>query len=186
MQYNLFNFISELNDPRRGQGQRHTLENILLMVLMAILSGHQGLKGFARFAKSNAKELSEVLQLKHGVPSFGTFRSVLLCLDEHLLAAKFITWAQGYHGSFVDDRVALDGKLLRSTGKGLNTSNQSFVSVVSAFGHQSGLIYGMLSFSNGKSGEAGTLRSLVEQLGLVDKVLTMDAMHTQKKLWPRF
>jgi DDE_Tnp_1-associated len=182
MQYNLFNFISELNDPRRGQGQRHSLENVLVIVLMAILSGHQGLKGFARFAKSNARELSEVLQLKHGVPTYGTFRSVLLGLDEHVLASRFITWVQGCHGSFTDERVALDGKLLRSTGKGLNTSTQSFVSVVSAFGHQSGLIYGMLSFANGKSGEAEALRSLVGQLGLLDKVLTMDAMHTQKKL----
>ena len=93
-----------------------------------------------------------------------------------------MAWVRGYHASFSDDSVALDGKLLRSTGKGLNTSKQSFVSVVSAFGHQSGLIYGMLSFANGKSGEAEVLRSLVKQLGLTDKILTMDAMHAQKKL----
>lgn len=184
MQYNLLDFISSLNDPRRGQGQRHTLENIILIVLMAILSGHQGIKGFARFAASNAAELTEALHLKHGVPSFGTFRSVLLFLDEHLLAAKFIEWVKGCHGSFDDDSVSLDGKLLRSTGKGINTSHQRFVSAVSAFGHQSGLIYGMLSFSNGKSGEADAVRSLVKQLGLEGKVLTMDAMHCQKKRSP--
>ena len=149
---------------------------------MAILSGHQGLKGFARFAKSNSAELAEALNLRHGVPSFGTIRSVLLFLDERLLAAAFMTWVRGYHASFSDDSIALDGKLLRSTGEGLNTSKQSFVSVVSAFGHQSGLIYGMLSFANGKSGEAEVLRSLVKQLGLTDKILTMDAMHAQKKL----
>jgi len=40
----------------------------------------------------------------------------------------------------------------------------------------------MKSFENGKSGEGQALRDLVEQLGLKDKVFTMDALHAQKKL----
>ena len=33
---------------------------------MAILSGHQGLRGFSRFAEHNAAELTAALELKHG------------------------------------------------------------------------------------------------------------------------
>lgn len=61
MEFKIQDFISQLKDPRRGQGQRHKFEHIIIITLMAILSGHQGLKGIARFALSNAEELSTVL-----------------------------------------------------------------------------------------------------------------------------
>ena len=182
MGYKMFDFFSTLADPRRGQGQRHKLHHILAMVAMAILSGHQGLKGFARFAASNKKELVELFGLKHGVPCFYTFRSVLNGLDEQLLAQRFISWMKGYHLALGDQFVSLDGKAVASSVHGGNTNLQNFISVVSAFGHQSGIVYGMKSFENGKSGEAEALRSLVQQLGLSDKAFTMDALHTQKKL----
>lgn len=182
MVYQLVDFFSELSDPRRGQGQRHKLRHILTIVVMAILSGYQGLRGFTRFAASNESELTQVLKLKHGVPCFYTFRSVLSALDEQLLAQKFIAWMAAYHPSLGDKFLSLDGKAVASSVHGGNTGLQNFISVVSAFGHQSGLVYGMKSFENGKSGEAEALRALVQQLGLSDKVFTMDALHTQKNV----
>lgn len=180
MDYKMLEFFSTLTDPRRGQGQRHKLHHVLSIVIMAILSGHQGLRGFTRFAASNEKELVELFKLKHGVPCFYTLRSVLNGLDEQLLAQRFISWVKGYHLALGDEFVSLDGKAVASSVHGGNTGLQNFISVVSAFGHQSGIVYGMKSFENGKSGEAEALRALVQQLGLSDKVLAMDALHTQK------
>ena len=181
MRYKMFDFIDILVDPRRGQGQRHKLTDVISMVIMAILSGSQGLKGFARFAKSNEAELVSLLHLKHGVPCFFTFRAILMGIDEQHLTAQFTAWVKDYDPSFVDDFIALDGKVVRSTVSGGNTRFQNFISVVSAFGHRSGVVYGMKSFENGKGGESEALRTLVEQLGLSGKVFTMDALHTQKK-----
>lgn len=182
MQYNLFDFFSEFKDARRSQGQRHKFEVVLSIVVMAILSGCSALKEFARFAKSNEAELIDCFQLKHGVPTFGTFRNILNSLDEQAFAVSFMNWIKQYHPNLPDNGVAMDGKVLRSTLKNVNAKTQNFVSVVSAFGHQSGLIYGMQAFANGKSGEAAALRSLIEQLGLTGVVITADALHTQKKL----
>ena len=148
---------------------------------MAIISGEQGLRGFSRFAASNESELTEILNLKHGIPCFFTFRAVLNGLEEQLLAQKFISWVKKYAPESQDDFIAIDGKAVSSTATEGKSELQNFVSVVSAFGHQSGLVYGMKSFENGKSGEAETLRQLVNQLGLKDKVFTMDALHVQKK-----
>jgi len=94
MQYEIVRFFASLSDPRRGQGQRNKLSDVLTIVIMAILSGYQGLKGFARFASSNQVELTEVLELKHGVPCFFTFRAILNGLDEQLLAIK-VVWFMG-------------------------------------------------------------------------------------------
>jgi hypothetical protein len=181
MQYKMFEFFTSLSDPRRAQGQRHRLEDILVIVIMAILSGHQGLRGFTRFARANAEELTAVLKLKHGVPGFSTFRDVVLSLDEQILAQKFIAWVKEFVPQGADAFIALDGKAIKATSQNGKTSVQNFASVVNAFGHHTGLVYGMKAFENGKSGEAQALRELVEQLGLKDKVFTMDALHTQKK-----
>ena len=182
MQYQLSDFFGALQDPRRSQGQRHKLWDILAIIIMAILSGHQGLRGFSRFAKSNAAELTEHLQLKHGVPGFNTIRDIITNLEEQLLAQKFAAWVQSYHGQSNEEHVGFDGKSVRNTTQGGNTSLQNFVAVVSAFGHQSGLVYGMQSYENGKSSEVEALCQLIAQLGLTDKVFTMDALHAKKNV----
>lgn len=180
MQYSIAGFIHSLTDPRRGQGQRHSLENILTIVIMAILSVYNGLRGFARFASSNEQELIQVLKLKHGVPCYYTFHSVLSSLTEQMMAQKFMAWMQTYPDLLTDEFVSLDGKVVASTVNGGNTSSQNFVSVVSAFGQQTGLVYGSQTFENGKSGENRALFELVENLGLKGKTFTMDALHAQK------
>jgi DDE_Tnp_1-associated len=182
MDYNIKEFFSTLTDPRRGQGQRHSLQNILTIVIMAILSGHQGIRGFARFAENNEKELTEVLSLRHGVPCYYTFQVLMTALNEQIVIQKFMLWMRQYHAQLADSFISLDGKVVKSTVAGGNTAFQNFVSIVSAFGHQSGMAYGMKSFENGKSGEMQALRDLVSDLGLSDKIFTMDALHTQKKL----
>jgi DDE_Tnp_1-associated len=181
MGYQLSKFIGQFTDPRRKQGQRFSLESLLIIILMGILSGYQSLKGLARFAKSNAEELIDTLSLKHGVPKFNTFRDMLQHLDADLLTQHFIAWAKQYHKDWGDEFVALDGKAIKSTVAGGNTSFQNFVAVVSAFGHSSGMVYGMQSYENSKSGETQCLQDLVEKLGCVDKTFTMDALHTKKK-----
>jgi len=180
MKYNMLEFINSLEDPRRGQGMRHQLEDIMVIILMAILSGHQGLRGFARFAKANSAELTEILNLKHGVPCYYTFRTIINGIEEQILADQFISWVKNYTSNESDDFIALDGKSIRSTLQGGNTKLQNFVAVVNAFGHRSGLVYGMESYENGRSGEGQALRDLVKKLGLKDKVFTMDALHSQK------
>ena len=180
MSYKILDFFSSLEDPRRGQGMRHQLKDILTIVIMAILSGHQGLRGFSRFAKANEQELCEVLGLKHGVPGYSTFRDVLAHLEEQLFAEKFIKWVKTYDSKEADDYIALDGKAIRATTHNGGTELQNFVSVVNAFGHESGLVYGMKAFENKKSHETKALTDLIEQLGLKDKIFTMDALHTKK------
>ena len=181
MKYDILSFFDSLEDPRRKQGQRHQFKDILTIIIMAILSGHQGLRGFNRFARANAAELTEALDLKHGVPKYSTLQSLLTSLDEQILVIKFIEWAKSILPESEDEFIALDGKAIRATTVGGNSKLQNFVAVVNAFGHKSGLVYGMNSYENGKSGEGEALRNLIEQLGLTDKVFTMDALHCQKK-----
>ena len=111
MQYTIKEFFSTIVDPRRGQGQRHTLENIMTIIMMAIISGHQGIRGFCRFAENNETELTEVLKLKDGVPCYHTFQVILIiltALNEQMMVQKFMTWMRQYHSELADNFIALD------------------------------------------------------------------------------
>ena len=78
--------------------------------------------------------------------------------------------------------LAIDGKGLSSTVTNPHDSLQNFVNVVSVFAQQSGLVYDLQAFENGKAFEPRIARQLIRRLGLKDAVFTLDALHCQKKL----
>jgi hypothetical protein len=76
---------------------------------------------------------------------------------------------------------SLDGKSLKSTLRDYSKSYQDFLAMVQVYAHQSGLVVGQQAFHNGKQGEAQVVRELIAKLELKGTMLTMDALHCQKK-----
>jgi hypothetical protein len=180
----LSDFTSLFEDPRRGQGQRHKLHDIIVMMLMAILSDNQSIKGFARFAKSNKEELTQTLNLKHGVPSFSTFRHILENISEQIFADNFLIYMKKHYKDWHDEFISMDGKAIKSSVSDASTNSQNFISIVSAFGQTSHMVYGMKSFENKKSGETNVVQDLIEDMELEDKTFTLDAIHCKKNYSP--
>lgn len=185
MSYDLFDYLKQVKDFRRREGQRHALWAVLGMIIMAIISGHQGLKGFARFMKANEKELVLAFQLKHGVPSFGTIRTILLQLELEPLRMAFIRWMRPHlkkqRQKGGDIWLSLDGKSLASTVQNSQDALQDFVMVVSLFAQESGLVMAIQPFRSKKAYEPQVVRELISKLGLKDVIYTLDALHCQKK-----
>ena len=79
------------------------------------------------------------------------------------------------------ERVPLstfDGKTLR--GSFDNFSDQKATHLVSAFATDSALVLGHLEIDD-KSNEIPAVQRLLGELGLAESVITVDAMHCQKK-----
>jgi hypothetical protein len=76
---------------------------------------------------------------------------------------------------------SLDGKSLKSTLRDYSKSYQDFLALVQVYAHQSGLVVGQQAFHNGQQGEAQVVRELIAKLDLKGAMLTMDALHCQKK-----
>jgi len=61
--------LYQLKDNRRGQGKRHSLDNILLTVILGTLSGYHGYRGMEDFCTRYNNELRSILgNPKHGMP----------------------------------------------------------------------------------------------------------------------
>jgi hypothetical protein len=181
----LIESLQTISDFRRKQGQRYPLVAILLITIMSIMSGRCRYREIAAFAKANQKELLRFFHLKRKrLASHVTFREILKGIDFEEVIAAFNQWACQYITLSSDEWMAIDGKALASTVTDYDSSYQNFVSLVSVFSHKRGQVLRAARLENRKSSEIPTVQALIDALDLQGVVLSLDALHCQKKPSP--
>ena len=176
----LYESFMQIDDPRRSQGKRTSLSQMFCMVCISYLCGHHGYRPVYKFCKAHVSLLGEELGLRHGIPSYVTFRDVMMRVDEQQLIRAFNAWAATYVSVDQGDWVSGDGKALASTVEHMQDSQQNFQAVVSIFCHKSGLIRLVEHYHNSQKSEQGVLKALIEHLRGAGAIIRMDALHTQK------
>ena len=173
-------FFISLPDARRSQGQRYALADVLWMIFLGISCGYVGYRALSKFAKANEKYFTEIFSLKHGVPSHVTIRQILTDLDKEIVKQKFNQWCN-QQDLLPLDWVSGDGKSLKSTLNNYTESAQDFCAIVSFYVQKTGLTYLITDFRNKKTGEAEIVRNLLPSLKDKGVIITLDALHAQKK-----
>ena len=181
MKYNLSGFLESLEDFRRGQGLRYPLAATMLMIIMSIINGAKGYREIARFMSHHEDDLSKYLDLKHGVPSHVSVRTILLGIDLQGFNKSFIKWMSQELELPKNKWLSIDGKAIRSTLNNPGNNLQDFVQVVSVFSHNSSLALGQQSFMSKKAKEAESVRELITSLDKQGLYICLDALHCQKK-----
>jgi hypothetical protein len=125
--------LSKVEDPRSKHGRRYPLQDILLMCIMSIMSGHYSYRGMGRFLKNHEKELRKTLGSYHGVPSYVLLRSVIQSIDFDRFSMAFNQWARQYVSMCSGETKAVDGKAIGCTTSNTHNAFQNFVSLVSIF-----------------------------------------------------
>ena len=131
--------------------------------------------------------MAQALGFKDGkTPSVGTLFTIFSNLDKRALEAKLGAWAKGVLQQLPNrpDRnsratsaaaIALDGKTLRgSSGQGTCE-----VHLLSAVSHGLGLTLFQEAVSD-KTNEIGAVQTVLKALVLEGRIVTMDALLTQK------
>jgi hypothetical protein len=177
---NLVQVLSKLSDSRRAQGRRVSQESALAMVILSYMCGFFSYRKIATFARAHSELLSKELGLKHGIPSYITFREILIHTNERELIAAFNQWAADFVGLSAGEWVSLDGKSLRSTVSDYNTSSQDFQSVVSVFVQNTGLVLAVDAYRNKKVSEIEVVRGLLSSLKDQNVHIVLDALHIKK------
>ncbi|MCY7351054.1 MAG: hypothetical protein LH606_10355 [Cytophagaceae bacterium] len=121
--------------------------------------------------------------MKHGIPSHVTFWQILTHSDKPQVIAHFNQWASTQN-LLPYDWLSGDGKSLRSTLSHCQDSAQNFSTVVSLFCQKTGLVHLLADYRNKKHGQGEILRSLLPFLKDKGVIITLDALHIQKKQWP--
>jgi len=95
--------------------------------------------------------------------------------------ALFKHWSQTFIQLTEETWVAADGKSLRSTLSAYSESYQNFVSTVSAFTHQQGVVLHLQVTENKHISELEVVRQVMTALAGQPLVFTLEALHCQKK-----
>lgn len=177
----LYESFLGVKDVRKLSGKRHGLSSFLTMTTLGIMSGYTSLQSLATFFKSNEEEFTDLFDLKHGVPSYTQTRTILAEMDYTSLYENFELWALQYICIEAGDWVSGDGKGLNSTVTNAQDAKQNYVAMVSLFLQRLGVVVGVNRYENGKEGEGSKLRELVSILKNKGVIITLDALHCQKK-----
>lgn len=179
----LVHYLAEIDDPRKPKGIRHLQLSNLTIMVMAMLCGRTSLRGIARFARAHVEQLAEVIPLpRNKAPSFSTFQRLSRQMEADQVCASFNRWMGQYRQG---EAIAIDGKSITSTFQASGEDKQRFTALVSFFGQHSGLIGAVGRLENDKRSEIDVVRELIDTLGIERAVFTLDALHCQKKRWPR-
>lgn len=180
---NLIEAIQAVPDHRKPRGIRHKLWIILSIILLGSCTGYWGYKPLADFTKNHRSRLIKLFQLPEDVkfPSESTFRNILHQIDFEILAELFNVWAKQNLSIAPGELMAIDGKSIRSTLVGGNSSYQNFVSMVSVYSHQQGWVVRHQVMENKYQSEIEVVEQLVQELAGCQVVVTVDALHCQKK-----
>ncbi len=186
----LMDILSEIPDFRKAKGKRHKLSAILAMSCVAILCGARTYTAIADWGRNYDRRFIKALGFTHKkTPCIATLHLIFKKLDIKLLEAKLGEWAEGIVSqeqeatageAVAGEAVAVDGKALRGSLK----QDADISYLLSAVSHEIGLTLAQCSvdFKDGdKTNEIGAMPELLQNLVLEGKIITADAMHTQRK-----
>jgi predicted transposase YbfD/YdcC len=168
--------FAELDDPRTGNAQRHELDEIVMIALLATLCGAEGCVDMALFGRSKESLLRQFLRLPGGIPSHDTFSRVFRLLDPAAFEACFARYLAAL-AERVQGVVAIDGKTARRSFDRQN--GRAPLHLISAWACETRLVLGQLRV-DGKSNEIPAVPELLALLAVDGCIVTADAMHAQK------
>jgi predicted transposase YbfD/YdcC len=182
----LLDDLAQLADPRKRRGRRHALGAVLAVAVAATLAGARSLAAIGEWAADAPGPVLAALGVRphplRGVwrpPSEATVRRVLARVDPDALDLVIGAWLAGQQPPPPRpwrQAVAVDGKTLRGSGH----HHTAPVHLLAAMDHSSRTVLAQVDV-NTKTNEIARFQPLLAGLDLTGRVLTADAMHTQRQ-----
>ena len=180
--YSLLDVFKSLGETRRGHGLRHRQPFVFACAAVAMLLGAGGYQAFedicSKLTERQLKALGCRLDRKKNryvAPSDSTFFRVLNRLDPAAFDLAMGRWMMEQEISVLD-ALAVDGKVLRGSGRGDGKALQ----LLSAVSHRLRLTVAQEPIET-KSNEIPALKPLLAKLPLQKSLITADAMHCQQE-----
>ena len=175
-------FIS-LEDPRRPQGRRHNLLDIVAMTICAVVAGAEGWDDVELFAQCKVQWFHRFLELPNGIPCSDTFARVFARIDparfRDCFRDCFRAWVNSIQQLTQGQVIAVDGKTLRRSHD--RTAGKEAIHMVSAWASENSLVLGQTR-TDAKSNEITAIPELLKLLDVSGCIVSIDAMGCQKEI----
>lgn len=202
--YRLTSHFSALRDPRVARTRRHKFLDIILLSIIAMLSGADNFVEIEQFGKAHLPWLQTFLELPAGIPSHDTIARLFARLNPQAFSDALSAWIQDVHTKADEKKAqeanpendaqkhdaqkppakpprkvyAIDGKKLCASFD--RVSGQNALHLVSLYCTQYHMVLTQQKVDE-KSHEQTAIAPLLNQFDVAGAILTLDAMHTQKE-----
>jgi predicted transposase YbfD/YdcC len=175
--------LHDIPDPRHPRGRRHPLGAILALVCVAMLCGYRSYSAIADWGRCYGQKLVRALGFtRDKTPCAATLYHVLRQLDGPLVEATLGAWAESVLTALPPapgepEAMAIDGKTLRGSRK----QGAPAAHLLSVLSHRLGLTLWQQAVAD-KTNEIPVLEDVLRQLVLEGRVITVDALLTQRAI----
>jgi predicted transposase YbfD/YdcC len=177
----LIEVFAAMPDFRQSRGKRHPLSAIFALACCAMLCGYRSYSAIAEWGRNYGARIAQALGFTHGTPCAATLHTIFRHVNRDEFEAHVGAWADSVVGSLPPApetpaaAVALDGKTLR----GSKQQGAPATHLLSALAHHVGVTLAQQAVDD-KTNEITAVETLLRQLVLEGRVMTMDALLTQR------
>ena len=175
---------NNLEDTRQEWKIKHNLVDILVIVMLSVLTGHNDFEEMVIFAEARLEILRKYIKLENGIPHKDTIKRVVAIIDPNQLNLDFYSWLANIINekdhTFLDEInkiVAFDGKTIC----GSNDIYNNALHILTAFDTENELVLGQLPVDV-KTNEITVMPELIKLLDLENTVITADALNCQYEI----
>ena len=177
----LLSYLLQVKDGRKRRGIRYSLGTILILFILAKLCGQNKVYGIAEWAQERSSYLVEALQLKRKLlPHHSTYRRILAeeIAEEELeqIVGEYLSRLAKQGQEVI---VVIDGKTVRGT---ITRGDPFGLHLLAAYLPGEGVVLMQMTVEKDKENEIVVAPKLLASLDLRNKVVTGDAMQTQRQL----
>ena len=171
-------YFKALAEPRQRGKVVYSLDEVLLLCLLAVLAGAESIVDIARFGEKKLALLRRFRRFADGTPSHDQLGTILATLDAESFQQCFVSWVAAVTGAPAEV-IAIDGKTSRRTvdKKGAKAP----LHMVSAFAARQRLVLGQRAVGE-KSNEIVAIPRLLDMLAIEGAIVTIDAIGCQRAI----
>ncbi len=171
--------FANLPDPRHPHFcDRHSLTDILVIALTAVLCGAKSWQAIAAFGTAKQVWFRTIgLQLRNGIPAHDTFLRIFAALDPDAFQQAFTGWINSVCRTLGFCHIPIDGKTVR----GSRGPDGTALHLVSAWASEHRLTLAQVAVAD-KSNEITAIPRLLQMLDLHGALVSIDAMGCQKDI----
>ena len=177
----LIEVFAVIPDFRKARGKRHPLPAIFALACCAMLCGARSYSAIAEWGRNYGVRIAQALGFTHATPCASTLHTIFRHVDRDEFEAHLGAWADSVVGSLPvapetpEIAVALDGKTLRGSKK----QGAPGTHLLSALAHHVGVTLAQHAVDD-KTNEITAVETILHQLVLEGRIVTMDALLTQR------
>jgi predicted transposase YbfD/YdcC len=191
----LYSAFEQVKDGRKNKGKRYPLPLLLTLLLLGKLAGETTINGIVDWVKERQGWLRAQLNWPKRFPTNSTYSAALAGCDAQqivtvvahvLLKTRAVEQCgtepsrlQGHNQQEKLRHVAMDGKTVRGT-LGHQSEGQPSVHLLSLYDCQSGIVLTQRAVAS-RENEITAAAALVHPALVKGRLISTDAMHTQKK-----